>query len=90
MEYSEEILKTVKSESYVSPKVEKKHLGEKGYGLVARETIPKGEIVSISGGLILTEEQHANLIEKKGYKVQILKIRKIVGETIIILKCFKR
>ena len=68
MEYSEEILKTVKSESYVSPKVEKKHLGEKGYGLVARETIPKGEIVSISGGLILTEEQHANLIEKKGYK----------------------
>ena len=68
MEYSEEILKTVKSESYVSPKVEKNHLGEKGYGLVARETIPKGEIVSISGGLILTEEQHANLIEKKGYK----------------------
>jgi hypothetical protein len=24
--------------------------------------------LSISGGLILTEEQHANLIEKKGYK----------------------
>ena len=62
MEYSEEILKTVKSESYVSPKVEKKHLGEKGYGLVARETIPKGEIVSISGGLILTQKSKMQIL----------------------------
>lgn len=66
MEYSKEILKTVKSESYVSPKVEKKYFGNKGYGLVAREFIKQGEIVSISGGLILTEEQHREIVELKG------------------------
>ncbi len=67
MLYAEEILKTVKSESYVSPKVEKKHFGDKGYGLVARELIKKDEIVSISGGLILTEEQHEKIVESKGF-----------------------
>lgn len=67
MEYSEEILKIVKSESYVSPKVEKKHFAGKGYGLVASETIKQGEIVSISGGIILTEEQHALIVEAKGF-----------------------
>lgn len=29
-------------------------------------------------------------IEEKSYKVQILKIRKVIGETIIILKCSKQ
>lgn len=67
MEYSKEILSSVKSESYVSPKVEKKQLGSKGYGLVAKESISKGEIVSISGGLILTEEQHKKIVEDRGF-----------------------
>ena len=53
MLYSEEILKTIKSESYVSPKVEKKHFGAKGYGLIAKTEIKKDEIVSISGGVFI-------------------------------------
>ena len=61
MLYSEEILKTIKSESYVSPKVEKKHFGAKGYGLIAKTEIKKDEIVSISGGLILTEKEHEKM-----------------------------
>lgn len=66
MDFSESILKFVKAESYVSNKVEKCYIDKKGYGLFAKEKIKKGEIVSISGGLILTTDEFKSNIAKYG------------------------
>lgn len=54
MDYSSEVLSKVKAESYVSKKVQMK--GEEHKGLFAIEKIYKDEIVSISGGVILSKE----------------------------------
>ncbi|HMV41511.1 MAG TPA: SET domain-containing protein [Leptospiraceae bacterium] len=66
MQYSENILKKTKSESYVSPKVKCVSIEGKGKGLIAKEKISKGEIVSISGGLIFKEEDHQKELVEKG------------------------
>lgn len=66
MIYSEKILSQTKSESYVSPKVECVLIEGKGKGLVAKEKISKGEIVSISGGLIFKKEDHKTELDDKG------------------------
>ena len=39
MIYNEKLLNTIKSESYVSPKIEKRVTGKKGAGLFAKEKI---------------------------------------------------
>lgn len=64
MKYSDKILSKIKSEGYVSPKVKKVKFKNKGYGLVAKKNISKGEIVSISGGIILTNSQAGRLFTK--------------------------
>jgi hypothetical protein len=56
MIYNEKLLNTIKSESYVSLKIEKRVTGKKGAGLFAKEKIYKDEIVSISGGIIIPSE----------------------------------
>jgi uncharacterized protein len=61
MEYSSKILNAVKAESYVSRKVISKSIPNKGTGLVAIEKISKGEIVSISGGLILSSDEYTEI-----------------------------
>lgn len=61
MIYNKKILNEIKSESYVSPKVEKREIIGRGYGLFAKELILSGEIVSISGGIIITKLQFDEL-----------------------------
>lgn len=61
MIYNEELLRSIKSESWVSPKVECVEIANKGKGLVAREIIKQGEIVSISGGIIIQTKDWENL-----------------------------
>lgn len=53
MDFNPEFLKKIHQESYVNPKVERRDADGKGIGLFARENIKKGEIVSISGGVII-------------------------------------
>ena len=64
MKYSAKILSKIKSEGYVSPKVKKVKFKNKGYGLVAKKKILKGEIVSISGGIILSNSQAKKLFKQ--------------------------
>lgn len=64
MIYNKHLLEKIKSESYVSPKVEKREIISRGYGLFAKEFISKGEIVSISGGIIITKDQFEELKEQ--------------------------
>jgi SET domain-containing protein len=47
--------------SYHSPKVEVRDAGPKGLGLFARQAVRAGEIAVVTGGRILTAEQHAKL-----------------------------
>ena len=61
MIYDKKLLQSIKAESYVSPKVEKKDINGRGYGLFAKEFISKGEIVSISGGIIITKDDFEKL-----------------------------
>lgn len=56
MEYDKKFLNEIKSESYVSKKVERRYIDSKGYGLFANEFIKKDEIVSISGGIIINRD----------------------------------
>lgn len=53
MEYDKKFLNEIKSESYVSKKVERRYIDNKGYGLFANEFIKANEIISISGGIII-------------------------------------
>ena len=57
MVYNKNFLHQLNSESYVSSKVERREISDRGYGLFAKEFISKGEIVSISGGVIITKSQ---------------------------------
>lgn len=57
MEFDSLFLKKIQSESYVNPKVERKDSPGKGAGLFAKEDINKGEIVSISGGVIIHRDK---------------------------------
>jgi SET domain-containing protein len=66
MIYNEKLLNTIKSESYVSPKIEKRVTGKKGAGLFAKEKIYKNEIVSISGGIIILSEVWEDFREEYG------------------------
>ncbi len=66
MKFDSEFLKSVKSESYVSPKVERRNAEGKGAGLFALEKIKKDEIVSISGGVILPKSEWKKFREEKG------------------------
>lgn len=61
MIYDKKLLQSIKAESYVSPKVEKRDINGRGCGLFAKEFISKGEIVSISGGIIITKDQFEEL-----------------------------
>ena len=61
MIYDKKLLQSIKAESYVSPKVEKRDINGRGYGLFAKEFISKGEIVSISGGIIITKDDFEKL-----------------------------
>jgi uncharacterized protein len=57
MKFSEEVLAKVKAESYVSKKVKMQEInGQKG--LFAIDKISKNEIVSISGGVILSKKEY--------------------------------
>lgn len=72
MIYNKKLLQSIKAESYVSPKVEKRDINGKGYGLFAKEFISKGEIVSISGGIIITKDDFEKLkSEQLDYAYQI-------------------
>ncbi len=64
MKYDDNLLKTIKSESYVNPKIEKRTIEGKGQGLFAIQKISKDEIVSISGGIII-ESNHWNFFKEK-------------------------
>lgn len=66
MEFNSDFLKAIPQESYVNPKVEKRQAGEKGAGLFAKQPISKGEIVSISGGVILHKSLWKQVSEKFG------------------------
>lgn len=61
MVYNKNFLDSLNSESYVSPKVEKRKITGRGFGLFAKEIIFKGEIVSISGGVVITKSQFDEL-----------------------------
>jgi uncharacterized protein len=61
MIYNKTILNEIKSESYVSLKVEKRKIKGRGYGLFAKEFISKDEIVSISGGIIINKSKFDEL-----------------------------
>ena len=66
MEYNQELLYSIKSESYVNPKIEKKTIEGKGIGLFAIQKILKDEVVSISGGIIIESKEWHNFKEKYG------------------------
>ena len=53
MLYDKDLLSKIKSESYVSNKVERRVMQDKGYGLFTIQPISKDEIVSVSGGIII-------------------------------------
>jgi SET domain-containing protein len=58
--------------SYKSPKVENRQSGVQGVGLFAKEDITFGEIISIKGGVILSEaEAHSVAKEIGDYYLQI-------------------
>lgn len=57
MIYDEKFLNGIRMEGYVSKKVQVKQAPGKGKGLFAIDTIKKGEIVSISGGVIISADE---------------------------------
>ncbi len=59
--------------SYTSPKIEKRACPEKGgYGLFARENVKKGEVLSMWGGEVFTEEQLSHEpLERQTHGIQI-------------------
>lgn len=61
MIYDKKLLESIKAESYVSSKVEKRDINGRGCGLFTKEFISKGEIVSISGGIIITKDDFEKL-----------------------------
>ena len=65
MEYDKKFLKQIKSESYVSNKIERRKIIGRGFGLFANEKIMKGEIVSISGGIIINRNDFIELKRKE-------------------------
>lgn len=66
MKFNSEFLNHIKAESYVNPKVEKRKVDGRGYGLFAKELIPRGDIVSISGGAIIHEKDWDYIRETYG------------------------
>jgi SET domain-containing protein len=71
MEFDSDFLKSLKAESYVSPKVERKNTVGKGAALFAKEKISKDEIVSISGGIILKVDNWKEKLKKFDYSYNI-------------------
>lgn len=53
MEYDSQFLQKRKLEGYLTPKAEVREIPGKGKGIVAIDYIKKGEIVSITGGVII-------------------------------------
>jgi hypothetical protein len=56
MEINKKLISEIKSESWVSSKVTCIEIEGKGKGLIATETIRRNEIVSISGGIIISTD----------------------------------
>lgn len=57
------------SSCYISPKLEVRSSGSKGYGLYARSAIAAGELLLVMGGPIITPEQLAQL--NHTYSIQV-------------------
>lgn len=64
MIYDKKLLNNVQSESYVSNKVERRVIQDRGYGLFAKEFISKNEIISVSGGIIIDKNYNKHLLEQ--------------------------
>ena len=67
MIFDEIFLKKLKSESYVSPSVERRDTPGKGVGLFAIKPIKKDEVVSISGGVIVEQGSETYNLLKSEY-----------------------
>jgi hypothetical protein len=59
--------------SYLSPKLEERVCAEKGgYGVFAREMIPSGELLTVWGGIVVTEENLDQLpLERTTHGIQV-------------------
>lgn len=51
--------------SWINPKVEVRNSGINGRGLFAKDKINKGEVVTVSGGIIVDDEEYKKLKNKK-------------------------
>ncbi|MBE7411140.1 MAG: SET domain-containing protein [Leptospiraceae bacterium] len=67
MEFDESFLKEISSESYVRKGIAVKYIEGKGLGLFTNTKIPKGEIVSISGGIVVSKTFYEDVAKKNGY-----------------------
>jgi uncharacterized protein len=66
MEYNSKFLDSIKWEGYINQKVILKEAPGKGKGLFANAKISKGEIVSISGGIIVQAENWESFKQEFG------------------------
>ncbi len=66
MEYDSEFLEKRKLEGYLTPKAEVREIAGKGKGIIAIAPIKKGEIVSITGGVIIPVSEWENFRESYG------------------------
>ncbi len=59
--------------SYLSPKVEARHCPDKGgYGVFAREKISAGELITVWGGRVVTEEELDDIpVEQATHGIQV-------------------
>lgn len=57
----------MKKQSYFTPKAEVRRSSINEKGVFAKKLIKKGEIISVFGGVIITEEEYKKL-EKKDFK----------------------
>ncbi len=67
MEFDRSFLEEISSESYVRKGVIVKYFEGKGHGLITEIKIPKGEIVSISGGIVVSKEFYETIAKRNGY-----------------------
>lgn len=66
MEYDSEFLGKRKLEGYLTPKAEVRDIPGKGKGIVAIQPIQKGEIISITGGVIIPASEWEKFREEYG------------------------
>lgn len=66
MKFDNHFLASIRSESYVSPKVERCFIEGKGQGLFSVDKINKDEIVSISGGVIFNKARWSEFQDEYG------------------------